>query len=38
MPRGAPMGMYPPPHPAHVTFWGIPEEKVASLISTVDGR
>ena len=38
MMRGAPMGMPPYAHPAHVTFWGIPEEKVTALISTPAGK
>ncbi len=36
--RGGPMAMPPFPHPAHTTLYGIPEDRVTSMISSKEGK
>ena len=36
--RGGPMQMPYPPHPTHISFFGIPEDKVAQLITEQGGK
>lgn len=38
MMRGAPMGMPQFAHPAHVSFYGITEDKVTGLVSSPGGK
>ena len=38
MMRGGPMAMPPFPHPAHTTLYGIPEDRVSSMISSKEGK
>lgn len=38
MPRGGPMGMAPMTHPAHLSFFGVSEDRVKEMISNPAGK